>query len=229
MESKALDVIHPELRQHIGAIINLGQVGRDSGWDHETIFDYKHNHPAAWAALRWLRDHEIMPGVWAVPYLSEDWCQHICEVSRSLPYEVNEREDVEYQIEEQFLADVHPELFAQHVDLVAGVLLPLVRVTHQLEIEEVTTVQVAKYAPGAIAHGNWHTDADSDLTAVVSLNPAEFRGGGTEIRTGLLQAREIPPLPRGHALIFCGKTTLHRGLYVEEGERLLLVHWTKVS
>lgn len=224
-----LERIHPELRQHIGAIINLGQVAREAGWDHETIFDYKHKHPAAWAALRWLQQYELMPGVWAVPYLSPEWCDEVCKLSRELPYEVNAVEAVEYQIEEQFLADTHPDLFAACVDLVAGVLMPLVRVTHQLEIEEVMSVQIAKYADNGVAHGNWHTDSDSDLTAVVSLNPGEFKGGGTEIRTGLLKAREIPPLPQGYALIFCGKTTLHRGLHVEEGERLLLVHWTGVS
>jgi len=26
-----------------------------------------------------------------------------------------------------------------------------------------------------------------------------------------------------------GRTTLHRGLYVEEGDRMLLVHWTVAS
>lgn len=224
-----LESIHPKLRQHIGAIINLGQVGRDSGWDHEAIAAYLENNAAAQGAREWLVRYEIMPGVWAIPYLSPEWCDEVCKLSRELPYEVNAREDVEYQIEEQFLADTHPDLFSACVDLVAGVLMPLVRVTHQLEIEEVMSVQIAKYADNGVAHGNWHTDADSDLTAVVSLNPGEFKGGGTEIRTGLLKAREIPPLPQGYALIFCGKTTLHRGLHVEDGERLLLVHWTGVS
>lgn len=45
------------------------------------------------------------------------------------------------------------------------------------------------------------------------------------LRPGATTYADVPPLDKGHALLFSGKTVLHRGLNVDAGTRNILVYW----
>ena len=83
------------------------------------------------------------------------------------------------------------------------------------------TVQLANYNPRGTSETTYHHDEDSAITMVVPLNTGDYEGGGTDF----LFRGNIPPLPRGHGLIFPAFTHLHRGEAVSKGDRYLLVYW----
>lgn len=46
---------------------------------------------------------------------------------------------------------------------------------------------------------------------------------------GLGEPFEVPQLPVGHAMLFQGSRTLHKGREVTEGARNLLVFWSELK
>jgi len=182
------------------------------------------------AALSWLNKYTIRPGIYTMPFLAPEYCDLLLAEARAMAeYEVNDAEDVPFQIPELVVQEHCIELATCLAKLFHEVYGPVCNILMGVEPEELQTVQFAKYQPHAVGHGNWHVDIDSDITVVVSMNPGEFVGGGTDLRTGPLATIQLPPLPKGHALLFNGKTTLHRGRAVTEGRRDLLVFWSEVK
>jgi hypothetical protein len=163
-----------------------------------------------------------------LPVFSPVACEWILERSKLYNYEENvEGELEEYRIPEVQLQTSDP-LFFQHVGLaLSHFLSPWFAMIWNAQPNIINTIQLAKYNPAERVKGNWHIDRDSDFTAVISLNPGGFTGGGTEIADGPFSSVTIPPLPQGWALIFDGKRTYHQGLPVESGDRDLLVVWAE--
>lgn len=137
----------------------------------------------------------------------------------------NSLEDKAYQIPEWTTQDQCPQLFRALRELHDAALAPVWMLIQGRTADVYNTIQFAQYNPKGTAHGNWHHDEDSDQTTVVSLNPEQFSGGGTQLRTSAVTYADVSPLDKGHALLFSGKTVLHRGLNVDAGTRNILVYW----
>lgn len=144
-------------------------------------------------------------------------------------YEPNEEEEPEFQINEFVLQHHCSQLAAGLEVLFNRAIVPISTVVHGQAGLLLTSIQMARYEPKGVSHGNWHFDDDSDLSVVVSLAPELFTGGGTDLRTGPVAKVHVPKLQTGHALMFHGKTTLHRGCHVDEGRRDLLVFWSEYT
>lgn len=217
--------LHSELRLHLPALQRISRTLEDSGHSTEMVLFTEER-----AALRWLNKYTIRPGIYTMPFLSPEYCDLLLAEARVMAeYEVNDAEDVPFQIPELCVQEYSIELATCLSKLFHNVYGPVCNILMGVEPEELRTVQFAKYQPHAVGHGNWHVDIDSDITVVVSMNPGEFTGGGTDLRTGPLASIQLDPLPKGHALLFNGKTTLHRGRAVTEGRRDLLVFWSEVK
>lgn len=162
--------------------------------------------------------------VYTIPMLTPEFCDEIVRRARGYSYEVNEAEGLAYQIDEAVLQEKDPELYDQLAEL-----LPVLNVwsllVYQRPVTRVSSFQIARYTPEGTNQTGFHHDKTSDITAVISLNPGEFEGGGTEIRVRPDMAELVPPLPKGSALFFNGKMIHHRGAQVTSGERYLLVCW----
>lgn len=164
--------------------------------------------------------------------LSADYCDALVEFSRGLRYKVNACEEEEFQIPEVVLGQEAPELYeALFHGIVSRHLVALFFAAFGRYPRSVASIQLARYSDENTAGGNWHYDDDSDLTAVVALNnPWDFDGGGTSFYNPFRdETAYLPPLLKGHALLFRGRWQLHRGEPVTRGERNLLVIWTKLE
>lgn len=163
--------------------------------------------------------------IYQVPVASKEYCNRLITKIAKYDFSVNPAEEPQFQIDEAMLPAVDPEAYAMFYKEVAPVLNAYCLMMNSCNIKDVETVQVAKYKPDRIKETAWHHDEVSDFTAVISLNPSEYEGGGTAMRMTPSEFIEVPPLPKGHALIFNGRSVQHRGLEVIRGERLLLVCW----
>ena len=173
--------------------------------------------------------HTLAGPVYRVPLLAPVECDFMLNAAAGYDYTPNPEEDKDYQIEEAMLAYVDPEMY----EYLKGHLLPILNAyslfLYSTPITKVESFQIAKYRQGHTPGTGWHADRVSDVTAVISLNPKGFKGGGTGVRVSPDELYELKPLPKGHALLFNGKMIQHRGLDVTEGERLLLVCWCSIQ
>lgn len=166
-------------------------------------------------------------GVYSFPYLDTHYCAGLRHQFTTAEYCVNAEEVPEAQIPEIVLEARSKPLFDCLQVLFESLAVPLSQVLLCLEPVELTSIQAAEYTADGVRETAFHTDRDSDVTLVVNLG-SEFEGGGTELYPDLHSGCiTVPPLPTGHALLFKGRSTLHRGLPVTEGTRTLLVHWSK--
>lgn len=168
-------------------------------------------------------------GFFICPVLSAEGANYFLRMADALSsyFVPNEHEGREYQIPEVVLAQHDATAHAQAAALAEEYIWPLFKLMYGQAPNNFASIQLARYsAPGNLGTG-WHHDEDSEATCVISLSPERHRGGGTGLRPGGAVALPytLPPLPKGWALLFNGRTTLHRGLPVEEGERNLLVYW----
>lgn len=215
--------LDPELRRMLPTIERMALALEDGGYDYDSIIGV-----AGWfKALAWLNGHRVKDtNAYAIPFLSPEYCDLLIEESRRFNYTPNDDEDSEYQIPEFVLQHECPQLATCMQCLFEQVIVPISKVVYGPNDLQLTSAQFAQYTPHGTAHGNWHLDDDSDVTAVVSLAPELFTGGGTDIRVGPVRKVHVPKLNKGSALLFHGKTTLHRGTAVESGVRDLLVFWS---
>lgn len=164
--------------------------------------------------------------------LSPAYCDALVKFSRGLHYKVNACEEEEFQIPEVVLGQEEPELYeALFQGVVRRHLVAMFFAALGRYPRSVASIQLARYSPANTAGGNWHYDDDSDLTAVIALNnPRDFNGGGTSFYNPIKdEVSYLPPLRKGHVLLFRGRWQLHRGEPVTRGERNLLVIWTKLE
>lgn len=170
--------------------------------------------------------NSLTGNVFVLPVLSEAACNYL----NSKEYEFEE--NVEYELEDYRIPEVvlefkDPELFEVLFKKLTYCLAPWFSMIWSSQPTNVTSIQLANYSPEERNKGNWHIDRDSNFTAVVSLNPGEFEGGGTQIADGPFATIDLPPLPKGYALVFDGQRTYHQGSPVTEGNRKLLVIWAE--
>ncbi len=220
---------HPDLRHALPVIDSLAEAGEVMGGVSRRSLE--------WALLNSntsdLADIEGLVtchghGVYSLPFLDPAYCADLLAEAQHMNYAVNEDEQVAVQIPELFLREVCPQLYQSLAALFRRYVVPLSRLLLHVEPELVQSVQFAKYAPHNTPQGAWHRDEDSDVTLVVALSN-EHKGGGTEVSPPWPAEKfTVPQLPVGHAMLFMGRTTLHQGLPVTEGERNLLVHWTTI-
>lgn len=182
-----------------------------------------------WATWCDKRVQKWAPGVYSVPYLSPGLCDLLGAHLDHLGYCPNEDEDPEARINECVLNHMDPTLFTLLNGYFYAVAKPLANLLLQLDVNSALCIQGAVYETDGTPGTAWHKDTDSEFTVTVALtDPAEFDGGGTSIwRDGF--EFDVPPLPKGHALLFAGRTTLHKGNTVHSGRRQLLVHWCNQS
>lgn len=214
--------LHPELRQRLGALRAAAStlVRRD--------FNIKRLPRAEREAIQWLEQHRVpYTAAYTVPFLSPAYADRLQAEVHRVPsgFAPNSLEDKAYQIPEWTTQDQCPQLFRALRELHDAALAPVWMLIQGRTADVYNTIQFAQYNPKGTAHGNWHHDEDSDQTTVVSLNPEQFSGGGTQLRTSSVTYADVPPLDKGHALLFSGKTVLHRGLNVDAGTRNILVYW----
>lgn len=222
--------LHPELRRHLPALEHIAHVLTEGGHNIEALIPEVKGD--VFKALAWLHGHRLEDStVYTIPFLSPAYCDALVlearKFERDIGYTPNDAEDVEYQIPELTLQDNCPSLAACLEVLFTRAIVPISKVVHNPNDIVLRSIQLARYEPHAVGHGNWHTDEDSDLSVVVSLAPELFAGGGTDLRTGPMNLLHVPKLSKGHALMFHGKTTLHRGCHVDQGRRDLLVFWSE--
>lgn len=163
-------------------------------------------------------------GYWTCSVLSPDACNFYLEYADKCPdlFRPNEAEEPAYQIPEIVLPtglSKISKVFAEEA------LWPLFHLMVGTPPNHFSSIQLARYKQG-VGTG-WHHDKDSEFTAVVSLAPERHKGGGTALLPAgvALAPVVLPPLPKGSALLFNGRSTLHRGLPTATGERNLLVFW----
>jgi hypothetical protein len=235
----SVDKYHPALKEHISTIKEMGEAAETrNGLTWGDLVD----GPDAWMAsldavvseysVRGPRQglmHRQVSGVYSIPFLHPDYCEKLLTEIAAMSFEVNPDEDAEVQIPEITLGDNCPTLHSCLHGLFNNVVNPLTRVLYQLEQTRMTSIQFAQYRPDNTAHGNWHHDRDSDITLVVALSDFH-KGGGTMVKPqGLGEPFVVPQLPQGHAMLFQGSRTLHKGMPVTEGSRNLLVFWSELK
>ena len=219
MSSPAL---HPDVREHVAALARLSEMALELGGESLPSRLEWAGCRAELAALELFTEHA--PGVYSMPVILPDACRYMRQWANKWEYRVNEEEEPEYQIPEIALKHRHPPTYEECAQVFDEVLRPAFNVLYRLDPENITSIQLARYTPDNTSKGNWHRDEDSDCTAVVNLG-SQHVGGGTRLFVAG-QSVHVPPLPIGHALLFLGRTTLHCGSEVLEGQRDLLVFWS---
>lgn len=217
--------LHPQLRRHLPA---LREVARALEQSKHGRIDYTEEQLDA---VVWLAEHRVpCTNAYGVPFLAPEYCDKLLvEAAQLAEYKVNEDEEQPYQIPELVVHE-HCQTLATGLQvLFDDVFTPVCIVLYGFCPQVLRSVQFAKYTPDNTARGNWHVDADSDITVVASLAPELFEGGGTALKTGAIGTAVVDKLPKGHALLFHGKTTLHKGLPVTSGVRDLLVFWSETK
>lgn len=230
-----IEALHPDFRQHYPALMEIITYAKNADPQPETLAEMIEQDDEWLSAWQWAmgilvtnRVTGLAGSAFAVPFLHPDVCGKLVDEAVRLGIEhghqPNLEEDSPYQIPELVLKHVAPELHERCAELVEALKIWFLLIYH-VAPNSISSIQFAKYEPNGTAHGNWHHDRDSDFTAVVSLAPELFEGGGTDIRLNAVDYHSVPPLPAGFALIMNGKQIQHRGRAVESGVRHLLVFW----
>jgi len=168
----------------------------------------------------------IASSAFVLPILSPEGCQAILDRSTSYQWAENvEGEEEPYRMKEAVYTAVDPEFGAMlHSVLMTG-LAPWWLMLRGRLPSQLASLQLAQYSADDRAGGAFHVDRDSNYSCVISLNPDEYEGGGTDIMDGLIGEFHLPKLPQGYGLFLDGRSLIHRGAPVTMGTRKLLVAW----
>lgn len=235
MQNPLKQSLHPEFLLHVDALKELIDWASSERPEPEDLAEAIKANPDWYASYTWAMSHlaqsriDGLAGcVYSVPFLSPEFCGNLISQSEVLAvnggWRTNDCEPKPYQIPEIVIRKRDPALH----ELLEG-LIPFLNLwfalVYQAVPQSVSSIQFTKYSPADIAGGNWHHDLDSDFTAVVSLAPSMYEGGGTDVRVTPIHYVRVPPLKPGYAMIFNGKQILHRGCPVTSGSRYLLTYW----
>lgn len=235
MPTTPFDSLHPEFRRHVVPLLEA--IEHAAGADSEDPTDLAEmiaanpewDEAMSWSTEQLVRGrYDVAGGVaYTLPFLHPNFARWLAVRAEAIgEFAPNPDEQPDYQIPEIVLRDRDRELH-DHLAGCAVFLRAWTALIWQRVPTELTSIQFARYAPEGTAHGHWHHDAVSDISAVTSLDPARFTGGGTDLRDGPFGIVTINPLPAGHVLLFDGKQIMHRGRHVETGVRHLLVMWSR--
>lgn len=227
--------LHPELLKHAPALMEIIRCAKEVTDDPEKLAELIEEDHEWLEAYQWAigtltanRVTGLAGSAYAVPFLHPDVCANLVaeavRMGEERGFVPNPEEEGPYQIPEIVVNHADPALHDHLAGLIDYLNIWFLLI-YQIVPNSISSIQFAKYEPNGTAHGNWHHDRDSDFTAVVSLAPDLFEGGGTDIRLSPTLHHSVPPLPAGYALIMNGKQILHRGRAVTEGTRHLLVYW----
>jgi len=227
--------LHPEFARYAQALMDLTEYARDNNCSPEQLdeivsesSDWSEAFAWAMSVLMNNRVTGLAGSAFGVPFLNPDICaKFVTEAVRlgdEYGHTPNPDEEPAYQIPEIVLKHVAPDIHEKVSDLVQYLNIWFMLI-YQTTPKSISSIQFAKYEPDGTGNGNWHIDEDSDFTAVVSLAPEMFEGGGTDIMVSPVEYMSVPPLPAGYALLMNGKQIRHRGRQVTSGVRHLLVFW----
>lgn len=170
-------------------------------------------------------------GVLTLHLFTEELCDHLVSVAdcnKDL-FASNEEEGEAYRIPELITADYRDmeELDDLLKEIGREVLWPIFHVMFGNPPNYFSSVQFARYEHPTNVGTGWHSDTTSEASCVVSLAPELHEGGGTILMPdgAFGPPMYIDPLPKGHAILFNGRKTLHRGLELKSGVRNLMVYW----
>lgn len=220
--------LHPELRRFLPALEAVASrvVDQDYAIPDPNAFSDEERVAVQWL-LSW--PSPVTGIAWCLPFFSEEYCDKLLAEVQDMKHTPNDEEEEAFQIPEIVLEYHCPALFASMSVLKRRVLDVYSVLLMGTVADHIRSIQFACYSDQHTSHGNWHNDLDSDVTAVVSLNPEAFTGGGTDLRVTAFKSVLVDPLPKGYCLLFNGKHTLHRGRRVLSGRRDLLVFWSEVK
>lgn len=230
-----MNALHPEFRQHADALLEMIEYAKAETPEPEKLWELIEQDDSWHAAYSWAMTYLVNNRVaglggsaYGVPFLHPEVCSKLVAEAVRLGevhgHRPNLEEDSPYQIPEIVVKHVAPELHEELAGLIEYLNIWFMLI-YQVAPTSISSIQFAKYEPNGTAHGNWHHDRDSSFTAVVSLAPELFTGGGTDLRLSPTEFYSVAPLPPGFALIMNGKQLHHRGRAVESGVRHLLVFW----
>jgi hypothetical protein len=218
------DWLHPELDKHIEGI---AEIVDSLNYSDANIPDLDNLSFQQLEALDWFYGLPTYCNEQAIvaPLLNPKVCDALIQYIEGKQFKTNEEEETQYRIPELVLSQKDPGLFKSISEFAKNSLFLLYNLHWGKYPCRIESIQLAKYEPGGIKKTGWHHDADSNMTGVVNLAPELYEGGGTDLRTNMLAYEHVPPIPKGHVLIFNGNAILHRGSEVESGTRNLLVFW----
>lgn len=217
--------LHPELRSHLQGLRELLLHLESIYGNIPRLEDLEERQKAA---LDWFEGlPRPVEGALSIPLIHPEMCDELLSVMKDQGGDLapNPQEAEAYRIPELVLQQKMPELYEPTKLFAERVLYLICKLFWGREPEKIRSIQLAKYTPDGTRMTGWHHDDDSNMTAVVNLAPELYTGGGTDFRTGIMTYEYVPPVQKGHALVFNGYNTLHRGAPVETGERNILVFW----
>lgn len=229
------EMLHPELSEHVEALSEMVKAAEEIRPDPDGLGELirsnrKWADAYAWGmrALYGQRLEALGGAVHCVPFLHPEVCKNLIGMAEDLAkdggWRKNECEPGPYQIPEIVVAQRDPAMY-EVLKHLAGYLNLYYALIYQAIPQRIASIQFTKYSKADTSGGDWHHDLDSDYTAVVSLAPEKFRGGGTDIRLTPTSYCTVTPLPSGYALLFNGRHVHHRGRPVTSGDRYLLTFW----
>lgn len=203
---------------------------RDARGDRQSAIDAFQAlalHDREWMASTVLTGAVSLCGgnAYAVPVLSLAMCREIIDWSEGQPWSENDAENADYRMEEIVIQHIDDGFDERVKTILTYGLAPYFAAIFGKLPDEWNSVQLTRY-DASRSGGNYHTDATSKYTAVISLNQGEFEGGGTRMVSGVFGSIVVPPLPTGWALIFRGREIFHKGEAITSGTRKLLTVWT---
>lgn len=164
-------------------------------------------------------------GVWSLPAINRKMVDRLIAFGNKNGYKVNDYEEYSVQIPEVVLSEYSEDLDNTCADIFKTLVRPLSKILYMKEVEEITSIQLAKYTKDTTVEGSWHFDASSDITFVINLSN-DVTDEGTKVKLfGSSEVITIPPLEPGYGLLFRGRMFMHKGCKTNS-ERNLLVFWT---
>lgn len=229
------NALHPEFLAHLPALKEIIEMAKDMDPEPEQLNEFIQQDEDWATAWNWAvsvvsnnRVSCLGGNAYAVPFLHPDVANNFKKLAIKMGdehgWKPNAEEERPYQIPEIVIAH-HDQRMHDLLATQAKYLDIWHLILYQTVPESVSSIQFTKYSPEDTAHGNWHHDKCSDFTAVVSLNPGEFVGEGTDLKLTPVAIHTVPPLPAGYAMLLNGKQLQHRGGRVTEGTRYLLTFW----
>lgn len=218
--------LHPDLAPHVEGIQAFVTRMVDTAWAIPEVWKLPALERHAVRFVMSLKSH-ANDRAYSVPLLHPDLCDLLvayAQEKREL-FAVNDDEEGDYQMPELVLQRENEAIYHSILAFAQTTLYPVMNLIWGRKVDRTESIQLAHYSADGINSSGWHLDEDSNMTAVVNLAPELYTGGGTAFRTRLNWGVHVPPVPKGHALVFNGHQTLHHGVSIDSGDRYILVFW----